>query len=206
MYGYIQGLRHFAVVGRSGTGKSSLINAFRGLTNNDPEAARVGVNETTADVTRYPDPRNPKCVWYDVPGAGTLNIPDWQYFKDQGIYMFDAVIVLYADRFTSTDIALLKTCRNCSIPTFIVRSKSDQYIRNIRRDSGYETDPEDNQSRFTPGFVRAEEKARDKFINETTADVKKNLEAAGLRPKRVYLVSRSVMMKVVSWFLFDFLL
>ncbi|KAF9463905.1 hypothetical protein BDZ94DRAFT_1257722 [Collybia nuda] len=96
------------------------------------------------------------------------------------------------------DIALIKMCRNCNIPTFIVHSKSDQHIRNIRRDSGYETDPEDHQSRFTPGFLRAEEKARDKFISETIANVKEDLETAGLQSKRVYLVSRSSMMRVVK--------
>lgn len=197
-YGYIDGLKHFAVVGGAGTGKSSLINALRGMTNRDSGAAPINVHETTTNVTRYPDPSDPKRVWYDVPGAGTLNISDWQYFKDQGLYMFDAVIILYANRFTTTDIALLRTCHNCNIPTFIVRSKSDQYIRNIMYDNGYETDPDDSRSQLDSTFVHAEEKARNKFIKETASDVKRNLEAAGLRPKRVYLVSRSVLMRVVK--------
>ncbi|KAF9463904.1 hypothetical protein BDZ94DRAFT_1257721 [Collybia nuda] len=167
------------------------------MSNFEPGAAQVGVNvnRTNPDVTRHPDPRNSKCVWYDIPGPGTLNVPDWQYFKDQGFYMFDAVIILYAHCFTSTDVALLEICRNCGIPTSIVRSKSDQYIRNIRRDSGYDSDPVGYLSRFTPSFVRAEENARDKFINETIANVKKDLETTGLWPKRVYFVSRSAMMK-----------
>lgn len=197
-YGYVPGHRHIAIVGLSGAGKSSLINAFCGLANKDNHAAGTGVTETTANVTRYPDPKHSQCAWYDVPGAGTLRVSDWQYFKDQGLYTFDAIIVLYADRFTKTDITILRTCRDCAIPTFIVRSKSDQFIRNMRRDSGYETDPDDHSTRFSTPFIQAEEKARNKFVNETTRDLKKNLEAASLRPQRVYLVSRSILMKVVK--------
>jgi hypothetical protein len=90
---------HFAVCGNSGSGKSSLINAFRGLTNLDPGAAPTGINETTMSVTRYPDPHvelpRSRIIWFDVPGAGTLNCPGWQYFNEQGLFVFDIVIVVY---------------------------------------------------------------------------------------------------------------
>ena len=90
---------HFAVCGSSGSGKSSLINAFRGLTNFDPEAAPTGIIETTMTVTRYPDPHDElphsRFIWFDVPGAGTLNIPSWQYFNKQGLFVFDIVILVY---------------------------------------------------------------------------------------------------------------
>jgi energy-coupling factor transporter ATP-binding protein EcfA2 len=90
---------HFAICGASGSGKSSLINAFRGLWTDDPDAAAVGNNETTLGVTRYPDPRQelpyPRFVWCDVPGAGTFNIPAWQYFNQQGLFIFDFIILVY---------------------------------------------------------------------------------------------------------------
>lgn len=79
--------------------------------------------------------------------------------------------------------------------TFIVRSKSDQYIRNIRRDNGYETDLDDYSSRSSGPFICAEERARDRLANETTRDVKK-IGGRGLCPQRVYLVSRSILMIV----------
>lgn len=197
-YGYVQGLRHFAVVGLSGTGKSSLINAFRGLANHDPGAAAAGVNETTINTTRYPDPNHARCVWYDVPGAGTLAVSDWQYFKDRALYVFDALIVLFADRFTMTDIAILKTCRACNIPTLIVRSKSDQYTRSIRHDSGYETDPDDYSSRFSAPFLRAEEQARALLVQQSRETVNDNLTEAGLPPQRVYIVSKTAMLQQVK--------
>ncbi|KAI6103783.1 hypothetical protein EDD17DRAFT_1608281, partial [Pisolithus thermaeus] len=58
-------------------------------------------------ISRYPDPNsdNP-FVWYDIPGAGTLSQPDWLYFNNQGLYVFDCIIVLFDSRFTQTDIAI----------------------------------------------------------------------------------------------------
>ncbi|KAI6097548.1 interferon-inducible GTPase-domain-containing protein, partial [Pisolithus sp. B1] len=105
---YQEGLFHFAVAGVAGSGKSSLINAFRGLRNREAGAATTGVTETTRVFNRYPDPDPQQpVVWYDIPGANTLSIPEWQYFNAQGLYIFDCIIVLFADRFTATDIAIL---------------------------------------------------------------------------------------------------
>ena len=90
---------HLAICGSSGAGKSSLINAFRGFANHDPEAAPAGGVETTVAIDRYPDARAEfpysQFVWFDVPGAGTLNIPSWQYFNNQGLFIFDVIILVY---------------------------------------------------------------------------------------------------------------
>jgi len=90
---------HTAICGPSGSGKSSLINALRGLKPGDPGAAGVGVIETTFEVTRYPDPRTempyPRFIWFDVPGAGTFDIPTWQYFNQQGLFIFDFIVLVY---------------------------------------------------------------------------------------------------------------
>ena len=90
---------HIAVCGIAGSGKSSLINAFRGLKNNSPHAAPTGIVETTEAITRYPDPRKElpynRLVWFDCPGAGTLENPGWKYFNQQGLFIFDVVILVY---------------------------------------------------------------------------------------------------------------
>jgi hypothetical protein len=90
---------HFAVCGPSGSGKSSLINSFRGLKRGDPGVADVGTVETTLEVTRYADPRTelpyPRFVWCDIPGAGTFKIPSWQYFNQQGLFIFDFIVLVY---------------------------------------------------------------------------------------------------------------
>ena len=90
---------HFAVCGSSGSGKSSLINALRGLKNNSRQSAPTGAVETTMAITRYAEPRRElpynRFVWFDCPGAGTLKIPGWQYFNQQGLFIFDIIILVY---------------------------------------------------------------------------------------------------------------
>ncbi|KAH9832885.1 interferon-inducible GTPase-domain-containing protein, partial [Rhodofomes roseus] len=184
---YREGLFHFAIAGNSGSGKSSLINAFRGLRSKDSGAAAVGVVETTSVIARYPDsnPANP-FVWYDVPGAGTLSIPDWQYFTDQGLYIFDCIIVLFDNRFTVTDVAILRNCAQFQIPTYIVRSKSKQHIQNVAEDMADEPDADDL------------ERARELYVRETRASVARNLEAAKLPAQRVYLVDKESLVRVMK--------
>jgi len=184
---------HFAVAGISGSGKSSLVNAFRGLRSQDPGYAAVGVTETTLHMTRYPaaNPENP-FVWYDIPGAGTLKCRDWQYFNDQGLYVFDFIIVLFDNRFTMTDVAILVNARRFNIPTYIVRSKADQHIRNIMMDMGYDSDDEDVERRN-----KLYEAARKQFIESTRKSVKANLEDANLPDQHVYIVSNSTMLSIV---------
>lgn len=191
---YQDGLFHFAVAGVSGSGKSSLINAFRGLHNKDAGAARTGIVETTSTIDRYPDPnpRNP-FVWYDIPGAGTLQQSDWLYFNSQGLFVFDCIIVLFDARFTATDIAILTNCRRFQIPTYIVRSKADAHIRNIMRDLGYESESDD-RARRTELYTAA----REQYIAETRATVQRNLKDAGLTDQRVYIACNTTVLSTVK--------
>ena len=64
-----------AVIGSSGSGKSSFINTFRGIPPSHPSAARVGVIETTLKVIKYQCQQHKDLVLYDVPGMGTCTIP-----------------------------------------------------------------------------------------------------------------------------------
>ncbi|KAG2135729.1 interferon-inducible GTPase-domain-containing protein [Suillus bovinus] len=187
------GFFHVAISGIAGSGKSSLVNALRGKHNMDLDAAAVGVNETTLVVARYPDP-NPssRFVWYDVPGAGTLKIPDWKYFNDQGLFVFDCIIVVVNNRFTATDVAILSNARRFGIPAFIIRSKADQHIRNLMKDIGYDSDDEDgNKASY---FARA----RDQYVAETIRSIKTNLQEANLPDQPVYLVSNVALQATVT--------
>ncbi|OAX39018.1 P-loop containing nucleoside triphosphate hydrolase protein [Rhizopogon vinicolor AM-OR11-026] len=190
---YTQGFFHVAISGIAGSGKSSLVNAFRGKHNKDSDAAAVGVNETTLVVARYPD-SNPssRFVWYDVPGAGTLKVPDWKYFNEQGLYVFDCIIVVVNNRFTATDVAILTNARRFGIPAFIVRSKADQHIRNLMKDSGYDSDEEgENRARVYAW-------SRDQYVTETTRSIKTNLEEAKLPDQPMYLVSNITLHATVT--------
>ncbi|KAI6152425.1 P-loop containing nucleoside triphosphate hydrolase protein [Pisolithus tinctorius] len=173
---------HFAVAGVAGSGKSSLINAFCGMNNRDPNAAPTGVSETTLEISRYVNSaHSEQFAWYDVPGSGTLTIPDWQYFNSQGLYVFDCILVLFDNRFTMTDHAILANCDRFKIPTFIVRSKSDQQILNVMKDMGYNADEDaDCREQFyhiARGHYISETRQEPKYIsvsNKTLAGVVKD--------------------------------
>ncbi|KAH7902781.1 P-loop containing nucleoside triphosphate hydrolase protein, partial [Hygrophoropsis aurantiaca] len=191
-------LFHFAIAGVAGGGKSSLINAFRGLRNKDRDAAATGIIETTLAMARYPDysPDFP-FVWYDIPGVGNLRISDWQYFNAQGLYVFDCIMVLFENRFTMTDIAILANAKRFKIPTYIIRSKSDQHIQNMVDEMVYVLDSDEDEDN---GDLQAQlyKVARTQFIANTRRKVKVGLEKANLPDQRVYIISRDTLLGIVQ--------
>ncbi|EIW74627.1 hypothetical protein CONPUDRAFT_169986 [Coniophora puteana RWD-64-598 SS2] len=195
---YREGMYHFAVAGNAGSGKSSLVNALCGLRNRAKGAAKTGITETTLRMFRFldPNPQN-RFVWYDVPGAGTLQVPDWQYFNNQALYVFDALIVLFDNRFTETDIAILSHARLFKIPCYIVRSKADVHIGNLVKemeemeDEDVKEDEDDWEGIDDPEGRKR--KAKNDFVRGTRKNVRENLETAGLPDQRVYIVSNATL-------------
>ncbi|KAI5836878.1 P-loop containing nucleoside triphosphate hydrolase protein [Morchella snyderi] len=172
----------FAVAGISGVGKSSLINVFLG-----EKIAATGAVETTTKINRYPEPgqeaHRRSNVWYDIPGAGTLEIPGWQYFNQQCLFIFDLIIVVIGDRFTETDVQILKHCKRFRIPSILVRSKADQHISNMMADL------QDVHNKVPKPQRVLYQQCRMKFIAQTHASVDAQLRLSGLPPQRVFIVS-----------------
>ena len=164
---------HIAFVGNSGTGKSTLINSIRGLRSSSPGAAPVNQTKCTRGISSYTDPRHPHVVWYDVPGAGTAEIRDWQYFTDQKLYAFDGLVIVFSDRILQNDLRVLSNAVALEIPTFLVRSKSDQIVHDMEVDLELDV---------------AEVRAR--YIQETHAYARREIYD---NTRRVYLVSREGM-------------
>ncbi|KIK46995.1 hypothetical protein CY34DRAFT_75032 [Suillus luteus UH-Slu-Lm8-n1] len=201
-YNYSPGFVHIAVVGSAGAGKSSFINAVRGLSNRDPGAAPAGIVETTATVTRYADPhQDSRMVWYDVPGSGTPNVSDWQYFNDKGLYIFDCIIVLTDSRVLESDLAILRTCEQFkNIDAFIVRSKSDQHVNNMvceRMPQGFDPSDPDMDAETRAHFLLTKLEERQRFIDETSQNVQMHLERGNLVPKKAYVVCMDAMAATV---------
>jgi hypothetical protein len=188
---YTNGIFHLAVAGKSGCGKSSLVNALRSLRDGDDLAAATGQVETTHEIARYELRTTHHIALYDIPGAGTLSVPDHAYFCAQGLYVFDGIIVLFGDRLTSTDILLLKECRRFNIPSYLVRSKSELHINSIVEKMSQDDDDEhsndDEDTNHRPSLLQA---ARNEYVTVTRNSVNANLLKAGLPLQELYLVSR----------------
>ncbi|PPQ65197.1 hypothetical protein CVT24_011381 [Panaeolus cyanescens] len=177
-YGLQTNKINIAIIGESGTGKSTLLNSIRGLSAGDDGAAAAGFDETTEFVEGYLDQRKPFIMWYDVPGANTPNVKGWTYFIDQGLYVFDVLVVVFSGRFTETVGTLLGNASKCGIPSFLVRTKADSLMRCAKEDS----------------FPALSDAAAKELVAKNTRNmVAKNLKKMGLPDQRVYVLSRAAM-------------
>ncbi|CAF0943508.1 unnamed protein product [Rotaria sp. Silwood1] len=126
---------HIAVTGNSGVGKSSFINAIRGVTPNSPDAAKTGVTECTREPQAFLHSIHQNLTFWDLPGCGTPNYPRENYLKYINFEQFDVVIIICSGRFTEDDGWLAEEMTQMNKPFFFLRSKIDQEITNAQRDS-----------------------------------------------------------------------
>ena len=99
------------VIGNSGVGKSSFINAIRGLTADDDGAAEVDCAQATMEPRSYPHPDNHLLQFWDLPGVGTDEFPRATYLSQIQVDRFDFFLLMTATRFTENDTWLGKEFR-----------------------------------------------------------------------------------------------
>jgi len=114
---------NYAIIGCSGVGKSTLVNAFCNRRDYDIGASPVGETETTSRVIKFPHPEYPTINLFDFPGTGTMKHPAESYFYHQHIYSFDFLILVTAGRFTQNDIGLAKEAERFNQPFAFIRNK-----------------------------------------------------------------------------------
>lgn len=124
---------NIAIVGESGTGKSSIANAILGYKDTDPKAAKVGEIETTSRPASYQHPDLAKMVIWDIPGVGTKSHPIETYFEDNYLCAFDLLVIVLGNRLLQHDIDIALKAKEHKIPVLYVRSKSDQAIESKRK-------------------------------------------------------------------------
>ena len=116
-----------AIIGRSGTGKSSLINAISG-----EYMAEVGETETTIEISKPIEYKG--LIFQDLPGSSTKNFPLETYVDKFNLKSFDCVILVTSDRFLDDDSELIKNILKVGVPIFLVRSKVDFSVeRGLKR-------------------------------------------------------------------------
>ena len=111
------------IIGRRGTGKSSLINAIAGEL-----IADVGVTGTTMEVGKPYEKR--EFLFYDLPGYPTEKFPRETYIEKMGIKDSDCVIIVTSDRFYEEELLLIREISKIQPPIAIyaVRTKIDYSI------------------------------------------------------------------------------
>lgn len=147
------------IIGMSGSGKSSLINAIAG-----EKIAQVGSTEQTLDPQEY---QHGGLYFIDLPGCSTQKWPKVSYINDLKLNKYDCFIIVTANRFYEDDAFLYDELNNkLKKPCFIVRNKFDLAVIDEKFDNDL-----------------TEEETREKIIKNITDNLSPH------HPKKIYLTS-----------------
>lgn len=160
---------NIGVTGESGVGKSSFINAIRGLTADDEGGAHVDVVEATRNIKPYKHPTNDSMVLWDLPGVGTPNFPRETYLDVVEFDRYDFFLILSAARFREDDLWLGQEVRK--------RKKNFHFVR-TQMDVEVDKDKKSHPKTHSKG----------KVIEKVREDCKTNLEKHGLSRASVFLI------------------
>jgi len=123
---------NIAVTGLAGAGKSSLINAFLGLTE-DVGGARVSSSQGTSTIEQYNHPDNENLIFSDLPGVATPDFPQKSYMDDIDADKYDFFILVTSKRFLEIDVWLSKELTKRNKGYFFVRTHMANDVANDKR-------------------------------------------------------------------------
>ena len=161
---------NIAVTGHAGTGKSSFVNAIRGLTAEDQDASPVDIVECTWQCDPYPHPSNPNICFWDLPGAGTTAFPKDDYIDKMHFENYDLFILVCAERFREIDMWLAKEIDRRGKDMIFIRTKVDEDVLNWNRGRSNKCDKES-------------------ILSKIREDCLKNLKRGNITDPIIFLIS-----------------
>ncbi|KAL2078376.1 hypothetical protein ACEWY4_026061 [Coilia grayii] len=119
---------NIAVTGVTGAGKSSFVNALRGVQDYEEGAAPTGAEKSTMTPTMYRHPTMPNVNIWDLPGIGTENFTAKKYMKKVNFNAYDVFLILTSTRLREYDIMLAKEIEKNKKNVYFIRTKVDQDV------------------------------------------------------------------------------
>ncbi|XP_035767873.1 interferon-inducible GTPase 5-like [Neolamprologus brichardi] len=159
---------NIAITGESGSGKSTFVNAFRGVSDDDERAAPTGVTESSMDPKPYFHPKNPNVILWDFPGIGTLKYPADEYLEGVKFEKYDFFIIMSDTRFRENDVKLAREIQRMKKKFYFVRSKIDNDINAEKRKKNFN---------------------KERTLTKIRDDCVKRLRGLGFESPQVFLVS-----------------
>ncbi|XP_077051445.1 interferon-inducible GTPase 5-like [Siphateles boraxobius] len=159
---------NIGVTGESGSGKSTFVNAFRGLGDQEEGSAETGPVETTMEPEVYLHPRYKNVKVWDLPGIGTPNFKADEYLKLVQFERYDFFIIIASDRFRECHTQLAKEIMRMGKRFYFVRSKIDLCIIAEKRKKNFD---------------------QNKTLDTIRADCENGLRKIGIEDPVVFLIS-----------------
>ncbi|XP_072450964.1 interferon-gamma-inducible GTPase 10-like [Chiloscyllium punctatum] len=156
-----------AVMGDVRSGKSTFINAMRGLRSDDQGAAPTGNEETRIGPTGYPYQDLPNVQLWDLPGTNSFGFELNHYLKKVNFKSYDFFIIISQARFRENDAKLAKKIREQGKEFYYVRAKIDNDARSLGRQG----------ADLNEGWVRIRR------------DCISNFQSVGVTPPAIFLIS-----------------
>lgn len=116
------------LIGPSGSGKSSLMNAIVGKI-----IAKTGVVETTSEPQEH---THKGIVFTDLPGCGTPSWPRDSYIQRLNLQSYDCFLLVTDQRCTEDAVFLFRELSKMGKPCFVIRNFFDKAIEAGKRDNG----------------------------------------------------------------------
>uniref|UniRef100_A0A8C0YDM9 IRG-type G domain-containing protein n=1 Tax=Cyprinus carpio carpio TaxID=630221 RepID=A0A8C0YDM9_CYPCA len=159
---------NIGVTGESGSGKSTFVNAFRGLGDEEEDSAKTGPVETTIEPEAYVHPKYQNVKVWDLPGIGTPNFKADEYLKLVEFERYDFFIIIASDRFRECHIQLATEIVRMGKRFYFVRSKIDSSIVAEKRKKSFD---------------------QKKTLDTIREDCEKGLRTIGIEDPVVFLIS-----------------
>ncbi|XP_038625953.1 T-cell-specific guanine nucleotide triphosphate-binding protein 2-like [Tachyglossus aculeatus] len=124
---------NIAVTGEAGSGKSTFINAVRGLGDEEEGSAPTGAVETTMEPIPYQHPKFPNVTLWDLPGIGTPDFQPEEYLRKVAFERYDFLIIISSEPFKSSHVDLAREIQRMEKKFYFVQTKTDLDLASAKK-------------------------------------------------------------------------